>query len=373
MQLDRPAHLFVISALLLAVALTGCGPAADGEPCDYQSDCENACIMEEGDPTGEGVCGPYRELGESCTRPGYALDDCEPGLDCSRESVCVQDGGGASECGGRCTSDQYCIISFGECRDKCRFDTDCATGCCAPLEGGGSACLDDRYCDDSGGGGGGGDQCNCASDEICVNTDGVPGCYPTCTSNSQCASGCCSTVDGAAGNACAPDSSYCEADACGGCGLNERCIESSEGLTCEPFCTSDADCSTCCVSTTDGADQICAPNNTYCSGDDGGGGGGGNGHQCTDLDQCLSVVDSLWGAHCGNSNSLDVTVRNGCNQNVLTQICLERTDGTWSCGLWEVGPGNEMDFYTCEGTGSYLVTGRSPDDFGEGCFPDPGS
>ena len=366
---DTTRCVLLFSALLCVLAASGCGPAADGEPCEFQSDCRNACLMEDGDPEGSGICGPYRELGESCTRPGYAIDDCDFGLRCSRDGVCVDDSDGNSPCGGRCTEDQWCITDFGECRDSCRFDSDCATGCCAPLEGGDAACLDSRYCDE-GGGSSGGDECNCSSDEICVNTNGVPGCYPICTSNSECSSGCCSTVDGAASNACAPDASYCESDPCGGCAFDELCVDSNEGAMCVPYCSSDADCLTCCVSTSDGADQICAPNDTYCS--DGGDDGGGSDDQCTNLNSCLSLVETNRGNHCGDHDSLDITIQNNCRQDVLTQICLQRADGTWSCGMDTVSAGDTMDFWTCASTGSYQYTGRSPDDFGDGCFPDGG-
>lgn len=73
-----------------------------------------------------------------------------------------------------------------------------------------------------------------------------------------------------------------------------------------------------------------------------------------DTDHCVSL-DSIWGNNCGSSNSLQIVPKNNCGQKVYVKICIEKTNGGWSCGSdssLRSGRKN-TGFWACKATGNY--------------------
>jgi hypothetical protein len=138
---------------------------------------------------------------------------CKASLD-----ACTSNG----DCCGFSTHANYCVntgTSLGAiCAIACTSDSECKSGCCAPLKSGGSVCAPSSQCQTTCTGGDldscskNSDCCGYASGHnYCVNTGGALGaiCAISCTSGSQCSSGCCAPLTGG-GAVCAPSS------ACGG-------------------------------------------------------------------------------------------------------------------------------------------------------------
>jgi hypothetical protein len=117
-------------------------------------------------------------------------------------------------------------------------------------------------------------------DALCVN-DGVNTiCHQTCTSDSECGSGCCGETDTGDG-VCVPEV-YCEddeepicyepgyaceinLDCCGFTQGDASCVNFAEGLYCSAACTWGSDCNSgCCVALDNGL-GACAPD-YYCGG-----------------------------------------------------------------------------------------------------------
>ncbi|MEA3418964.1 MAG: hypothetical protein U9Q90_06145 [Campylobacterota bacterium] len=106
------------------------------------------------------------------------------------------------------------------------------------------------------------------------------------------------------------------------------------------------------------------------SGDSGGTSSGSSGSSSSDngdafVDQghCFSVVFEEWGKKCGDK-SLQVKWRNNCQETLDLRYCMERTDGTWSCGLQfdiQSGATSGSGAYICEATGKVEWRGRSSD------------
>ncbi|GEM_PF-5137672 len=101
----RKAAIIVCTALLATGCFVTDEEKLDGEECEFQSDCVNACIMPIGEPLGVGVCGPKRTFGQTCTRPGFASHDCQIGLYCSSTSkTCKNNTSSSSSSGGGSSS-----------------------------------------------------------------------------------------------------------------------------------------------------------------------------------------------------------------------------------------------------------------------------
>lgn len=142
----------------------------------------------------------------------------EPTPPVCKESLgsCTSNG----DCCGFSTHANYCVNTGGSlgaiCAIACTSDSECSSGCCAPLKSGGSVCAPATQCQvacagDLGSCTKNGDCCGYSSGHnYCVNTGGSLGaiCAISCTSNSQCSSGCCATLT-SGGAVCAP------ASACG--------------------------------------------------------------------------------------------------------------------------------------------------------------
>lgn len=157
------------------------------------------------------------------------------------------------------------------------------------------------------------------------------------------------------------------------CGSGQRCYEINGTNRCLDTCSSNADCSTCCGQAGDGA-YVCAPDTSYCGGSGGNSGGNNTGtdHQCTDNTSCLTVVQQERGTWCGSETSLAVRVENRCSEDVMIHLCLQRSNGTWQCGVRARASFGESAFqYVCESTGSFQASGHAPEDFGAGCTSKP--
>ena len=154
-----------------------CGKCSKGYECGEGGKCVGSC----GTSTPYTVCsdGSYCPPNSTCTggkctcAPGYVAKDCEGTCkSCSLKWTCELCTPSCSErecggdgCGGSCGS--------------CPSGTYCSAGVCKASGGGG------------GGGGGGDCPSGCPAGTTCVINQG---CVATCTSNSNCPSGCCTSL-----------------------------------------------------------------------------------------------------------------------------------------------------------------------------------
>jgi hypothetical protein len=79
-------------------------------------------------------------------------------------------------------------------------------------------------------------------------------------------------------------------------------------------------------------------------------------------DDCFTVTEVLRGTSCGNPGSVQLKCENTCAGPMDVKACVERVNGTWSCGVsFNVKPGEAAckGSWICEGTGKYRVYGRS--------------
>lgn len=197
---------------LALAGLGGCssskGADDGGSECDSDADCKGDRICEEGacvnpEPSsseGSGASGP------GGNGSGAAPDSCsDAGESCASESCC---------------EDNSCV-DFDEgdyCAAHCGQGSDCVSGCCAPLEGGGSVCAPANYC----GSGPGGKPLGmaCGSDSECASNDCIGWCTQPCSASSDCGGGYCVTNE-ADQNVCFPS-----------CGSTEHC-STFPGTTCQ--------------------------------------------------------------------------------------------------------------------------------------------
>lgn len=108
------------------------------------------------------------------------------------------------------------------------------------------------------------------------------------------------------------------------------------------------------VSTTPGA---CTTVKLTSSG--GSGGGGGSNCNWNAATSCVSVTKKT-GTRCGDPQSVEITVKNTCNQNIKIYICIQKSDGTWDGvpdGTFSTGvpPNGTAVHYVCKGTGQYKI------------------
>lgn len=183
---ERP-NRWICLYFLSTTILPGCGKGTTGDSCRYQSDCAEACSYNPA-PDGPGTCGPYRRVGESCTRPGYALNDCAPGLSCSSSAVCVSAGSGGGGCSPRCASSASCVDINGvsTCLPLCSTNSDCPL-CCIQTTNGTRVCApSSSFCGSPGS--------SCCTGRVCgPNTCGSGSCGTcsagfTCSNAGQCTS-----------------------------------------------------------------------------------------------------------------------------------------------------------------------------------------
>lgn len=69
---------------------------------------------------------------------------------------------------------------------------------------------------------------------------------------------------------------------------------------------------------------------------------------------CVEVVESARGRHCGSKTSLQLRLRNKCNERIYTMVCLERPGEEPMCGSFGIRPGATHSTWTCEATGAYF-------------------
>jgi len=93
----------------------------------------------------------------SVSAGGFCTEDldCEGSLLCM-EYQCDNAGGGGYECipsgsSSYCDSNEaccsgICLVETDSCHDSCSSDSDCYSGCCVALSGGGGACADSGFC-----------------------------------------------------------------------------------------------------------------------------------------------------------------------------------------------------------------------------------
>jgi hypothetical protein len=95
---------------------------------------------------------------------------------------------------------------------------------------------------------------------VCISQDNA--CHSTCTSNSECQSGCCAAVTGESYGVCA-NASYCAGPSCvapgGACSNTGECCQSGQGVpygqscisndnACHALCAASSECNSgCCI------------------------------------------------------------------------------------------------------------------------------
>ncbi len=127
-----------------------------------------------------------------------------PGGTCSGTDVCCQSGSGIGSQG------QVCISNDNACHAICSSNSDCASGCCAPVQGQsygvcataadctptcshpGQSCTTPSDCCSN--------DPNAPMGQTCLSNDNV--CHALCTSSSECTSGCCIKLQGVSYGAC---------------------------------------------------------------------------------------------------------------------------------------------------------------------------
>ena len=76
---------------------------------------------------------------------------------------------------------------------------------------------------------------------------------------------------------------------------------------------------------------------------------------------CLSATSRKKdGQYACGAGDYTLKVYNGCNETLDIQMCLQLTNGKWSCGLDTKSPGGTSTFWSCDSTGYYKVWSRKP-------------
>jgi hypothetical protein len=215
------------------------------------------------------------------------------------------------------------------------------------------------YACGGGGSDGGGDSCpnGCGTSQTCVNNIG---CADLCSSSSQCATTCCSPLDNGQ-KACLP-SSHCGGGSCpNGCGSSQICVNN---IGCADLCSSSSQCSSnCCVPLT-GGQHACLPSSS-CSNPT------PVPRQCVYHNECVGQLTFHQSNQCGDPNGATYSAVNVCDQALDFQICIQRCDGTWDCGIKTVQPGGKYSSYGCCSRNNFQVLAGPPSQFGLGCYPTP--
>ncbi len=122
--------LILTGGLISAVA---CGDSSSGDGCEKDTDCkgdrvcdDGECVDADASGTGSGTC---TDVGKVCSA------------------------------GDTCCNDALCVGAEGEdsrCADQCTLDSQCQSGCCAPLSNSSArVCSDPSFCGTTPMGGGG--------------------------------------------------------------------------------------------------------------------------------------------------------------------------------------------------------------------------
>jgi hypothetical protein len=158
----------------------------------------------------------------------------------------------------------------------------------------------------------------CHTNQLCVGwTDAPASCSNTCTTGSDCRSGCCVTLsDGS--HACAPNGTYCMQTCEPPCDEMHTCVLVGRQASCLSHCTGDSDCGAgCCVALDSGDQSVCIDDRAYCPAPNPG--------PCTVLDRCgfaqTTFTATSDGAACGMHGTYQASLRNICQQSIECRGC----------------------------------------------------
>ena len=303
---------------------------------------------------------------DACTSSPGDGADCPSGQEpiCRATNDC--------RCGPPCRTGDRCPASVGATPTCAEFAATPGRGVCVDLSWASGAPSGMIRCGSE----------TCPATSFCVNwgSAGIH-CGAPCARNSDCRSGCCTSVSDNTGanplNVCAPNASFrCLAGSPAGracdppCESGRTCMLVGTRTTCLATCSTQAQCEgTCCVDAQGGA-RVCAPSTGLCGIGDG---GAGITPACSNMDSCVQVTYATRGEHCASGDSVEVRVRNDCTLPVDVQICYEQRGGGCVCGTHRnLAPGTEGTpaFWACNVTGRYLLSARAAGD-APGCHPDP--
>jgi hypothetical protein len=257
-----------------AVAQCGCGP---GKSCGVQAvsggTLQLGCLNVGSVPTGSACSAETCVPGDTCVG-----SLCRPF--CAKDTECGSNG----HCVTAVTSgaNPQPIAGLSACFTGCNVASDCATGCCRPLPsapGAGNLCLTEDACCTAAGGSCGAtkDCCGHAQDQAVCVTESAGGaiCRATCTTGTDCQSGCCAPLAGG-GNACfaasqcqthcaaANEACQTAADCCGGAGDTAVCVNQGQGSICADRCATHDQCHSGCCAPLQAGGKVCAPAAPFC-------------------------------------------------------------------------------------------------------------
>jgi hypothetical protein len=93
---------------------------------------------------------------------------------------------------------------------------------------------------------------------------------------------------------------------------------------------------------------------------------GGTTTGCTSYNNYVSIVSLTYNT-CGTGNDLKVTIQNNYMFRLAVQISIQRSNGTWDCGVTTPSPGNTPNYWTCNSTGQYQIKSMLYSDYMSGC------
>ena len=154
--------------------------------CQTNADCADTGCCADPHEVGVSVCSPKAACDNPCKKGGDT--SCDPGSTTTPTDCC----------NGTCV--QSTVPSFAGCRPYCSTNADCKSGCCQPFDNSTSGfCADAAYCVCAELGGECGPNApNCCDGATCASNDAQNGyqCYPSCKTDADCSSKCCSVFDG---------------------------------------------------------------------------------------------------------------------------------------------------------------------------------
>ena len=76
----------------------------------------------------------------------------------------------------------------------------------------------------------------------------------------------------------------------------------------------------------------------------------------TPASDCAEVVDERRGGRYDCDGFYRVKVTNRCSVTRSVQICIQKNNGKWDCGVeWNVGAGRNMSYWSCDSNGEVRV------------------
>jgi hypothetical protein len=269
------------------------------------------------------ACRSYQDGPSCCSAPLTRCGDgCCQGYEACCNGECIDENeecrSQSDACGG-CAAGSQCVQLSGgalTCLDTCTSNVDCASGCCTSTASGTLVCAPASRCAEI-------DSCGtCPAGQRCLSLGGSPTCgISGCTSNGECEGGCC--VQTANGGICATRDACFAADTCGTCGAGATCISTSTGPECAGGCASDADCpGGCCAGLASGAGSVCTSDPEVCGQSDCQGCGpgeacvdwnDGNGGQCSAGCQSADECESGCCAQTESGNTFCAPGQGACN------------------------------------------------------------